>query len=81
MDNWKADKTIKAQAGQIISDEVFYQMRDCVPPETLTRNQMQAGEAYTNNRKTGEDLYATFENNGKQWIFTGYKPSLHISWQ
>lgn len=81
MDDWAADGSFNANKGQEVDIEVVRQMRDCVPPETMTRDCLQVGEAYDHDRNTGEALYTTFEKQGERWFFTGYKPSMKMGWK
>ena len=59
--DWENDGTLKVQVGQIIAPEVFWQLRDCVPPKTYGGGIFQVGEPYTHDWNTGKALYQTFE--------------------
>lgn len=81
MEDWTADGTFGASEGQEVDAEVVMELRDCVPPETMTRDCLQVGEAYDHDRNTGEALYATFKKQGERWFFTGYRPSIKVGWK
>lgn len=74
MEDWKRDRTFKAQPGQEVSQEVFDQMLNSMPPHFWASGYMQAGEPYSmvifKNKYV--NLYTTF--NGLE--FVGYVPSM-----
>lgn len=78
MNDWMRDGTFHAELNEEVSPEIVEQMRNCVPPETMTRSCLQVGEAYSHNWETGEALYTTFEMIESKWLFTGYQPSKRI---
>lgn len=80
MNDWAADGSFNAREGQEVDTEVVIEMRDCVPPETMTRNYLQVGEAYDHDWNTGQDLYTTFEKREGRWFFIGYRPSMKLGW-
>lgn len=81
IENWRKDHTFNPQVGEEVSLEVVEEMRDCVPPETMTKNYLQVGEAYSRDWETGQDLYTTFERrkDGK-WYYIGHKPTMRKGW-
>lgn len=47
MENWKSDRTFNAEPGQEISEDIYNEMLNCMPPKTLPRDKAaQALEAY-----------------------------------
>lgn len=73
MQDWRRDKVLKLTVGQEVEDQVVWQLRDCVPPVSLSRSFFQVGEA-----KDSDDdmvaLYDTFERDvesGGHWIYLG----------
>lgn len=71
MQDWANDGTLKLQRGQFISDEVFYQLRDGVPPTTLRLGIFQMGEADCMHPDYGCLLYLTFRRVGELWQYVG----------
>lgn len=72
MEQWNLDKEFKAQIGQEVSDEVFEEMRDCVPPAYYSQGIMQVGEPYDADAETYENLYATFVRTDNGWKYVGH---------
>ena len=60
MEDWQKDRTFKAAIGQNVSDEVYYQMLNSVPPVYMGCGFTQIGEPYSHELKTGQPLYITF---------------------
>lgn len=76
MEDWKRDRTFKAQPGQEVSQEVFDQMLNSMPPHFWASGYMQAGEP-SSLIKVGDryvDTYTTF--NGLE--FVGDVPSMEF---
>lgn len=70
--DWETDRVLKVQVGQLIEPSVFYQLRDCVPPQTYGRGFFQPGEADSHDWTTGRPLYQTFESMGcNYWKYVG----------
>lgn len=69
MQDWENDKDLKIIPGQLVSDEVIIELKNCVPPATLGRI-FQPGEAYSMNDKY-EDLYMTFRRENEGWLYIG----------
>ena len=63
-DDWKRDGTLNVQVGQIIAPEVFYQLRDSVPPALDARGYFQPGEAYDFDLDLECPRYMTFRHVG-----------------
>lgn len=61
MQDWERDGVLKLEVGQVIAPEVFYQLRDCVPPTTYGKGIFQVGEPTDHDWNTGKALYQTFE--------------------
>jgi hypothetical protein len=74
-EQWSKDGTFSARPGQFVDDEVFYQLRDCVPPLHLSRDYMQVGEAHGYDFDKGKSTYATFAKEDGRWKFVGNVPS------
>lgn len=77
MKQWEQDGTFKATPGQEITEEIYDQMLNCMPPKSLHRKQCEyalskfhtvchagflMGEPYTSN-KNGDPLYCAFGSN------------------
>lgn len=72
MQDWERDGVLSLSIGQPISDEVFYALRDCVPPTLLRWNLFQVGEASDHDTEFCAPLYRTFQKNEQgQWINKG----------
>lgn len=69
--DWERDGDLLVKIGDVIDKEVFYQLRDCVPPKTLSKGIFQVGEAYDHDEQ-GIALYTTFKNTEKGWMFCGH---------
>lgn len=61
MEDWHRDGYLKVKVGQVITPEVFWELADCVPPQTLHNGIFQVGEPDSHDWNTGEALYQTFE--------------------
>lgn len=68
--DWERDGDLKIVPGQVVSDDVVRELRDCVPPTTLSRGLFQPGEAYTCNSNY-EQLYMTFVRQNEGWKYIG----------
>ena len=62
MQQWENDRTLKVAEGQLISPDVFYQLLECVPPQTYSNGIFQVGEPYAHDWNTGKALYSTFRH-------------------
>lgn len=63
MEDWHRDGVLKVKEGEIITDEVYYQLRDCVPPYWLGCGVFQVGEPYScifDKYGNLRDLYQTY---------------------
>ena len=78
MRDWERDGQLKLDLYQFISPNVFYELRDSVPPQSLHGTYFQVGEIYTH--KDGIPHYQTFERvgyakNGEPiYMYVGLKP-------
>lgn len=70
MQDWERDKELRVEIGDTIDQDVFYQLRDCVPPTTLSMGLFQVGEAKDRDEH-GHALYSTFMCDGDNWIYIG----------
>lgn len=70
IDQWKTDGTLSVQKGQLITDEVYSELRDCVPPAYLRGGIFQVGEA-ANHDEQFLPIYATFIRQDAGWLFVG----------
>ena len=76
-ESWRNDRTFNAQPGQEIAEEIYFEMMDCMPPETLPRDKARQalqdygiavragflmGEPHSTG-KHGEDYYMAFGMN------------------
>ena len=62
MEDWKKDGTFKAAIGQNVSDEVYYQLLNSVPPVYMKSPYLQIGEPWDHDRETFQPLYLTFRD-------------------
>lgn len=69
MKDWQRDGSIKVKRGQIVEDEVFYHLRDCVPPTTLRNGVFQVGEP--SSQFNGFPLYQTYRRTENGWQYYG----------
>ena len=61
-ENWKEDRTLKVQEGQLIDEEVFDDLLCSLPPTTFhIGGFFQPGEPSCHELNTGTPLYRTFE--------------------
>lgn len=74
MEQWAKDRTFKAKPGQIVEESIYWQMVNCVPPRTLSRNYMQVGEPYGYDFEKHCDTYSTFVREDGAWKFLGELP-------
>ena len=72
-EDWSRDGLLRVQPGQYIDDEVFYQLRDVVPPTTLRYGIFQPGEADSMSQDF-QDLFMTFVREGDMWKYIGLCP-------
>ena len=75
MEKWSEDGTFKAAVGQEVSDEVFDEFLNCLPPHYWANGYMQVGEPYGVCKMDGKHChtFTTFRGN----TFLGHLPSLH----
>ena len=73
MKQWKKDGTINPKEGEQITDEVFNEIFNCMPPAMNTRSIFQMGEAWdhieVNNHYYAR--YYTFVKNDDKWYYIG----------
>ena len=72
-EDWSRDGSLKVKPGQYIDDEVFYQLRDSVPPTTFGKGIFQPGEAFSMSQEF-QELYMTFIRKGDMWQYLGLCP-------
>lgn len=73
-EQWAKDGTFNAKPGQFVEDKVVYQLRDCVPPLSFSRDYIQVGEAHGTCPVTFRNTYATFAKEDGRWKFVGNVP-------
>ncbi len=72
MKEWARDKVFSAQVGQRVSDAVFYEMLNCVPPAFWEGGVMQVGEPHSTDKETYRNLFTTFVRNPDgSWTYAG----------
>ena len=71
MQDWQNAGTFNAEIGQPVSNEVFNEFLNCVPPAYYGRGVMQVGEPYATDRETFRDLFTTFEHRAGVWYYVG----------
>lgn len=80
-EQWEKDGTFSAEVGQEVSEAVYYQMFNCLPPLRLPKecgylSGFRVGEPYTHehSKTTGEYLahYAGFGKKGGKYYFLGH---------
>ena len=71
MEQWSKDGTLKVQIGQLVDDNVFTQLFECMPPSYYARDIFQPGEAYDHDADNGAPLYMTFKNTSSGWQYMG----------
>ena len=75
MKDWERDGSINIKAGQAVEDAVVNELKNCVPPATLSHGVFQVGEPTSHDWNTGQPLFATFERGGDNvWIYKGLEP-------
>lgn len=77
--DWERDGDLRVKIGDVIDQDVFYQLRDCVPPQTLSKGLFQVGEAYDHD-DDGQALYTTFKHTNDGWVYIGHcrdKETIH----
>ena len=72
MEDWRRDGESSAKVGQLVEDNVYYNMLGALPPAYWRYGVMQVGEAYSHDVKTGKPLYSTFVETPDGYIFAGY---------
>lgn len=81
-ENWHADRSFNAVPGQEITEEIYEEMFEVMPPYRLPRCKRTEGcvsgflvsEAATIDWRTGKDLYSAFGKCGDKHYFIGYLP-------
>ena len=71
MEQWYKDGSLKLQVGQLIDENVFFEMRDCMLPHFFKLGIFQPGEAYDHDAENGQPLYMTFKNTSNGWQYMG----------
>lgn len=69
--DWEKDRTFAAAIGQRVSDAVFYEFLNCVPPAYYGGGIMQVGEPASTDKETLKDLFTTFKKSGGSWVYVG----------
>ncbi len=74
MEDWQRDRTLSPAVGQLVADDVVWELIDCMPPAYWRGGVFQVGEAYSHEQETGKALYATFVEveKGKTWRYMGH---------
>lgn len=82
---WMKDRTFKAEVGQEIEEDIYFEMLDCVPPLSLSPAQKAmiserfnikvksgflVGEAY--DHIDGRAIYSAFVKDDNRYYFVGY---------
>lgn len=73
-ENWAADRTFKAAAGQEISEEIYNEMFECMPPLRLKEAHgctagFRMSEPYSH--RDGKPLYMAFGKRGGKYYYLG----------
>ncbi len=78
MEDWKQDRSFNAKPGQEISEDVYNEMLNCMPPKTLPSGKAEQalqdfsipvhagflmGEPHSTDKETGKELYLAFGMN------------------
>lgn len=71
MQDWTRDGSLNVKQGEVISNDVFERLLNCIYPATYTARLFQMGEPYDHDEK-GNALYATFKNTADGWLFCGH---------
>lgn len=74
MEQWAKDGTFKAKPGQFVEESIYWQMVNCVPPRSCSRNYLQVGEAYGYDFDKHCTTYSTFAREDGMWKFLGDLP-------
>lgn len=74
-EDWKHDHRLKVQVGQAVSDTIFYDLLECLPPTYFDGKVFQVGEPETYD-EDGNYVYATYRLREKQWVFDGYEKAI-----
>lgn len=73
MSDWERDREFSPAIGQEVSEEIYWEMLNCVPPTYNGRNLMQVGEPYSTDKETRKHLYTTFvRNESGKWVYVGH---------
>lgn len=73
-EQWAADRTFKAQAGQEITEEIYEEMLNVMPPLRLKNSEgctagFRMSEPYTH--RNGQPLYMAFGKRGGKYYYLG----------
>lgn len=71
LEQWRKDGSLKLQVTQLIGDDVFFQLRDCVLPHFYKYGIFQPGEPYDHDAENGVPLYMTFRKTSNGWQYMG----------
>lgn len=71
MKDWEKDGAFSAAVGQVVSNDVFNEMLNCVPPAYYGGGLMQVGEPISTDKETYKSLFSTFEKRGGVWVYVG----------
>lgn len=69
--DWENNQTFSAAIGQPVSNAVFNQFLNCVPPAYYRGGIMQVGEPASTDKETFKDLFTTFKKSGGAWVYVG----------
>lgn len=77
--DWQNDRTFKAAIGQQVTEEVYQNFLNDMPPHYWKNGIMQAGEPYSIVNIDGHyfDTYATFTGSQDHRTCQGHMPSLN----
>jgi len=81
-ENWHADRSFNAVPGQEITEEIYEEMFEVMPPYRLPRCKRTEGcasgflmsEPTTDDPRTGKNLYSAFGKRGGSYYFIGLLP-------
>lgn len=76
MEDWKRDGSLKVEVNQIISDEVYETLLNCIYPTTYTRGLFQVGEPADHEYEALKDgieipLFDTYKRTNEGWMYLG----------
>lgn len=85
MEQWEADRTFSASPGQEVTEEIYNEMMNCIPPLRIPRSYaldrgffagFLMGEPHESG-KDGKALYLAFGNRGNKYYYLGLAPAEH----